>query len=130
MDIKQVCRHAYQERIALRTDLPTEFVRSLKTNERVPQFIDNLAKQLYRLPKDIKLETIKMAVYDMTDLFLNLQMRKVEEDHMSSVERHRIMQEEQTKSEMRAMADSLIGEENVTEEKPGTQTHHETVLIR
>lgn len=114
----------------MRTDIPEELRRALKTNERVPLFIDNLAKSLYRLPKDIRKETIILAVHDMTDLFINNIERKATERRMSRMEMHRLLEAEAKKAQLRAMADTLVGDETVTTDGKGNQIAHEVVRVK
>lgn len=71
----------YQERVALKGDIPSELKRALKTHERVPLFIDNLVAQINRFPKNrvrggklvpyqLDRNKLKMLVYSMTDIFI------------------------------------------------------------
>ncbi len=133
-DIKRFVRAKYDERVRMRTDLPSEFLRSLNSHERVPMMIDNLAASLYRSTKkfkDLKLETITMAVYDMTDLFLSNCMRHAHERGMSDLEKQRIRDEEAKKQALAAEADALIEgtDEQVTTDRRGNETSRQVIKI-
>ncbi len=128
-DIRSLCREQYAARIAMRIDIPADLKRALKTHERVPAFIDNLSKALYKVPKDIKTETIIMAVHSLTDLFISNVMRKSDESRMSAMEKHRLLADEAKKAAARAWADEVVGEEKVTRNAEGHETASQTVHI-
>ncbi len=123
-DIRKLCREQYALRVAMRFDIPDELRRCLKTHERVPLFIDNLSKSLYRAPKDIKVETIIKAVHDMTDYFIDMIMKKADHQRLSMMEQHRLLNEQAKKAAAEAAADALFGgEEQVTRDAKGNETN-------
>ncbi len=113
----------------MRMDIPEDLKRALKAHERVPTFIDNLAKNLYKLPKDIKTETVIMAVHNMTDLFVSNIMRKADESRMSIMEKHRLLADQAKKIAARALADELSGEETSVTNAQGHEISQETIRI-
>lgn len=106
MDVKTLCRDDYQEYITLR-EMPTELRRALKSHERVPVFIDNLAKELYHLPFPVSRETIKKCVYDLTEVFVRLVIKQSDERVMSDVEKMRRIQEADKIKAMDSLQDQL-----------------------
>jgi hypothetical protein len=87
-DLRRLVVADYQQCVSL-ASVPDELKRSLKTNERVPVFIDNLVVQISRA-KGVSRETIRTAVYDLTTTFLQLTHRKAEEMRMSDLARSTI----------------------------------------
>ena len=71
-------RNTYQEAIALK-QMPSDLRLALKSQERMPLFLENLAKELEiiqadRLKKNKKLyqeKTIKDTIYDFVDIFIS-----------------------------------------------------------
>lgn len=74
----------YQEALAL-APYPDEMKRALKGGERVPQFIDRMVMELGKVHLKIKPMTLKLAVYDMTGLFLKLVYKHAQERGMSEL---------------------------------------------
>jgi hypothetical protein len=89
MGLREYIIDDYRERIELRSDIPSELKKSLRTNERVPVFIDNLKKAIDGIPRKIKIDRMKLKnlVYDMTDIFINNVRTHCEQKHMSILER-------------------------------------------
>lgn len=98
MDIKQMIRADYQERVALRQDIPSEFKKSLKTHERIPVFVDNLAKEIGKIPDarrkngqplrwKLDRRKLKDLVYSMTDLFISSALKHCEDRHKSDLQK-------------------------------------------
>lgn len=79
MDYQKKVREYYQEAVRILPSISSELKHSLKSSERVPLFIDNLAveikkaqeHQIKRGKKPFTTKTIKETVYSMTELFLN-----------------------------------------------------------
>lgn len=130
-DIRKLCREQYAARVAMRQDIPIELKRALKTNERVPKFVDNLAQQLNnpKIRADIKRETIIMAIHDLTDVFIANVKRLAEEKHLSVLERQRRIQEQENLKLAREFIDSLNGEEEVSRDAKGNETVREVVEV-
>lgn len=88
MSLKAYILADYQEAIALNTSIPAELRRSLKTNERVPIFLERLAAQLDQIERrklNLSRMRIKSIVYDMTDFFVNNLKRKIDMDTKSKI---------------------------------------------
>lgn len=121
-DIRAFCRRVYQDTIAKHEN--TELKRALKTHERVPAFIDNLARELGGLTFDVKPATIEMCVRDMTNLFIRCVETGSKERLMSDLEKLRIKQREAEAEEFRKEAAELeaASEEYVAQDKAGNET--------
>lgn len=122
MDLLAIVRSDYQEAIAL-TEMDPELRRALKAHERVPRFIDNLAGQFFAAEKTIGAidrETIKLAVYDLTKLFITAVEQQAKERRASDLDK--LAAKEQREREARllelanAIADGGTNEIQVTEE--------------
>ncbi len=87
-EIRTICRRTYQKTIADDITIPSELRRALRTHERVPRFIDNLAQELSRVPKITK-EEIEVAARDMTGFFLVSFVVSAEQRVLSPIEKHR-----------------------------------------
>lgn len=78
MHYLKLVRNTYQEAIALK-QMPSDLRIALKSQERMPLFLENLAKELEiiqadRLKKNQKLyqeKTIKDTIYDFVDMFIH-----------------------------------------------------------
>ena len=128
-EIRDLCRKAYQERIAA-LDINVEFKRALKTHERVPQFIDNLATEFLNINHSVKRETIEKAVHDMTDFFVIGLQEKQKFQVMSDVAKMTIKKREDAKEEFRREAEALErkGTDYVTQNKDGETSHQVTEI--
>ncbi len=87
MDLRHLITSDYQEAINLLPGVPSELRKALKTHQRVPIFVDNLFKQISRLPPHLKPTRlrIKQIVYDMTNVFVTNVKRQVDEKHLSDL---------------------------------------------
>lgn len=121
-DIRSFCRRVYAETVAKCEN--TELRRALKTHERVPGFIDNLARDLGRLPFDVKPVTLEMAVRDMTNLFIRCVETNAKERVMSDLDKMLIKQREADAEEFRKEAAELeaASEEYVAQDQAGCET--------
>lgn len=98
--IRELCRKEYQ--FVVRTmEMPEELRRALKSHERVPLFIDNLAREFGKLTFQAKKETIVQAVHDMTKLFIVGVRANAEAMQMSSLERARLEREAEKAERMK-----------------------------
>jgi len=114
-DMKQMCRADFLEYIAMR-DMDSELKRALKAHERVPVFIDNLAREFYKCPIKISRETIKSAVYDMTEVFIGALILKANEALLSDVARGQIKAQQQQDKELKEVLSAIIdGQEETVE---------------
>ena len=126
-DIRELCRKIYRETVEA-ADINTELKRSLRTHERVPVFIDNLAAQFKGLRFTVKRDSIEKAVRDLTWWFIKAAERKAHENLMSDMEKLMIKAKEQAKEDFRREAEALEkkGAESVIEEN-GFETQRQTV---
>lgn len=82
MDLMDICRQDYQDYVR-QAPIHSELKRALKTHERVPGFIDNLARELRKAKQELKRETIRAAVWDLSAIFVQLVQRQAEEKLLS-----------------------------------------------
>lgn len=101
MDVRQMVITDYQERVAMRDDIPSELKRALKSHERVPLFVDNLTREINKIPearakakirRAFKMDRMKLKniVYDLTDIFINNVKAMAEQKAMSEAEQERL----------------------------------------
>jgi hypothetical protein len=126
MNLRQKCIQSYQETIRL-ADIPSDLRTSLKAHERVPKFIDNLAKEMRSIP-NLDSVTIKMMVHDLTHLFITSVRTKADEMRMSDLERIRRQKEKDDLESLKAMTESAQGVEHVETTSKG-ETTRSTVEI-
>jgi len=91
MSLRQTVIKHYQDAVKV-AKVPDELKRSLKTNERLPVFIDNLVVQIGMAPKNYKPEVVQYVVHQMTGQFLTNVHRKAEEARMSDLAKSTIRQ--------------------------------------
>lgn len=121
MDLMDVCRKAYQDTIR-DSDYPSEFKRFLRTHERVPKFVDNLAKD-FRNHAGMKFtrDQIEYAVREATKLFVFAAHRQAEERVMSPLAKAVLKKREDDKETFRKEAEALDrkGADHVFETRKG-----------
>ncbi len=129
MDVKHLCVQYFKEYLE-QVETDRELVRALKSHERVPVFIDNLARSLYHLPVRVSKQTIKTCVFDLTRIFTNCLKIKAKEMYMSDLEKSLIKKKEEEKIMADQLADAIFsqGKEEVVKNENGT-TYKETVRI-
>lgn len=128
-DVRALCRRIYRETIEKQEN--TELKRALRTHERVPAFIDNLAREVSRLKFSVKKESIEAMVRDMTAWFIkcvDLQAVARVESKMAQIMREKRAQEAE---EFRKEAEALEaqGEHRVTQDQKG-ETDHQIVRLK
>lgn len=131
-DIRTVCRREFRRYIE-ESDMPREFKATLKTHERVPVFIDNLAKQLSGLPHHINRDDIVGAVRDLTRTFIHAVKLKMDQDRRSQLENARLKAEADKATATDRQADYLesLGADRVqikTDEK-GNTIEKQTIVL-
>lgn len=103
MDWISVARRDYKEYLELhKADLPDGLLSALKTHERVPLFIDNLAKELQEVQArglSVDRVTIKNAVYDLTATFIETVKAQAETRQLSELEKIRRKEAQKTLDE-------------------------------
>ncbi len=128
-EIRTICRKAYQEQVAR---LPsTELRKALAAHERVPLFIDNLAREFSGCKFKITKEQIISAVNDMTKIFVSAVVMQAEERVLSPLRQAVMKEEKARKAEMNRLADAVIGKveasEQITQDAQGNQTSRSIV---
>lgn len=83
MDAKEFCRKIYRETIEKQDTVPSELKRALRTHERVPAFIDNLAKELLKVNPRTSRVNLELAVRDLTLLFVGAVKTAAEQKALS-----------------------------------------------
>lgn len=81
MSIRKLIEEDYRECVALMTNLPSEFKRALKTHERMPALFKKLESELVNVEKRLGVidrATIKMCVYDITNMFIRMAKAQVD----------------------------------------------------
>lgn len=102
----------YQQVISNAPNIPTELKKALKASERVPSFIDNLAKEFSHVGfKNISNNKLKDYATEMIMLFINLIRVKNEERIMSEAQRFKIKQQISDKAIIDKSADTGIIDE-------------------
>lgn len=121
MDIKDLCRKTYADFIDSYPFLNSELRRALKTHERIPVFIDNLAKDLGRLNHQVKRETVIKAVQDMTQFFIKTVEWQAQERLITPLEKALRKVRQSELAEIRANAQLLeeTGQTHVTKTEKG-----------
>lgn len=74
-----IIRRHYKERVKNHATCPTELREALKTNERVPAMIDNIAKDISKAEKSgvrFTVNDIQTMVYQATDILIELMVKK------------------------------------------------------
>lgn len=93
MNLKKFVRDSYREAVAFNKNIDDSLRTALKTNERVPQFIDNLVEEFRKIQK-MRVEQgkkpfdqkyLKDAVYDMTDVFICTLKEEARKKHESDI---------------------------------------------
>ncbi len=110
--------------------MPEEFRKFLRSHERVPQFVDNLSRELGNLKHTIKRETVVKMVEDMSAFFVHLAQRKAEEQALSPISKMMLRDKESRFKELKEQAEALdnLGVDHVTQDKKG-ETVRQTVII-
>lgn len=83
-------RQYYHEAVRL-ADAPSDLKDALKSHERVPVFVDNLADQFRQIQekrlKPIEEKHIREIVYEMTDLFIASVKAQAEERYQTQAQK-------------------------------------------
>lgn len=123
----ELARLTFKERINAREDIPREFKQALRAHERVPVFIDNLARELKKVPRLTK-DNLIFAVNQMTDVFVSCVMKKRDIDMMTHAQRSLIQKQEFEKELFKAQTELLEqkGADHVFSDQ-GIEEAHEIV---
>lgn len=126
MNAIELARKVYRQTV---DTMPPEYMPeglrvALRSHERVPLFIDNLAKQFAKVPHASR-ETLEQATRDMTIFFINAAKTAKDQKMMSVMKKLDLkrMIEDQAKKECEAKAFEEKGAEYVTSEKGLEEIH-------
>ncbi len=112
-------REYYNEAIRLHPTAPDELKHSLRSNERVPSFIDNLALEIQKV-QDMRLaqdknpfpdKTIQSLVYDMTNIFIGNVEKLAQERMMSDLDKQAIKAKADYQKDLQASASGKLSGE-------------------
>lgn len=119
-DVRELCRKTYREYIETQP-IPTELRRALRTHERVPNFIDNLSREIHKVHTGVKRETIIKMVEDMTKFFVIAVTQSAEEKAMSPIKKAMILARKAEADQFRKDAEQLerLGTNHVIETEKG-----------
>ena len=123
----------YQQHIANHPSIPHELKIALKSNERVPAFLDNLVVEFSKpYFKQISNNKIRDYSTQMIDLFINLVRQKANERMMSEAAKYQVQKNIENKQVIdNAVTSGIIDEEVLSaiqdydfkkEESPKTET--------
>lgn len=130
-------RNTYQEAIALK-QMPSDLRLALKSQERMPLFLENLAKELEiiqadRLKKNKKLyqeKTIKDTIYDFVDIFISTVESEAQNRMKSDVQKMIDKQKEDERKDLEKTASGQVSGdyEEIFKEGGITTTEDRSVL--
>lgn len=131
-EIRDLCRKTYQEWVNGGA-YPAELKRALRAHERVPLFIDNLAKEFTTMKFKVKKEQIISAVRDLTRVFISNVIREAEERALSPLKIAMMKAEQSRKDEMSRLADAVnrLGDQNekIIQDSAGNKTSRATINL-
>lgn len=107
---RTLVRTTYDEAVKLHATAPSDLKVALKSHERVPQFIDNLAMEFTKVA-DLRskkaqalpaVKHLKEIVYDMTDVFISGLIQENERMRESEIKKAQRLIEKQNKENLDA----------------------------
>lgn len=116
MYYKKLVEQAYQEALALNKNVNAELRAALRSHERMPLFLSNLAKNLedlqasrrglnrYIYPEN----QLRQIVYDFTEVFISGVVAEAESRYRSEVQKQMLAQQEQAKKDLEATASGNV----------------------
>ncbi len=111
MDLRTKIINEYQMTV-LHAPINSELKRALKYNERVPMFINKLQREISDAPVKLTDDQIAYAVKSMTELFLKLIEKTADEKHISEIEKHRRIAENEAAIEKEKVGSAIaLGKE-------------------
>lgn len=114
----------YQATVAM-ADIPTELKHALKTNERVPAFINNLERELIAVPHKFRTElTIRNTVHDLTNVFLNSIQRKANEDALTTAAKQALKDKASKAAKQESIVNDMIQGKEIDAERILEVTDH------
>lgn len=128
-EIRDLCRQTFRETV-LTMEIPRELKVALKVHERVPVFIDNLAKELSTTQFKVTKEHVIQATRDLTKTFALLVERQAKERVMSDIGKAMIRDQADKQVQLQRDVETLegLGTEDVITTKEGS-TLKQTIAI-
>lgn len=115
MSLRQIIEETYKQTVQ-QAEIPSDLRDALKANERVPQFLRNLERELAVMPS--KLQTREQAVFatrELTLFFIRNVQRRANEMMLSDAEKMRIKTEHHNAQVLdRAATTGIIDEEVIS----------------
>lgn len=120
-EIRDLCRKTYRETIA-GLDISPDFKRALRIHERLPAFIDNLARELSTMKFKVTKEHVINSTRGMTKMFVANVERQNRERVMSDLAKMDLRKQAESKEKLDKALDKFesLGTEDVIETKKGT----------
>lgn len=104
MNIREFCVKTYQEYVRT-TPMNEDLRRALKSHERVPVFINNMARELAQ--SKAKKETVEQAVRDMTKYFISQVEAQAKFRAMSDLAKMTLQADQAKKEKLNEHVDDL-----------------------
>lgn len=116
MYYKKLVEQAYQEALALNKNVNAELRAALRSHERMPLFLSNLAKNLedlqasrrglnrYIYPEN----QLRQIVYDFTEVFISGVVAEAESRYRSEVQKQMLAQQAQANKDLEATASGKV----------------------
>lgn len=129
-ELKRLCRETYQRTIK-DAPFPKELKLALRSHERVPVFIDNLAKEIGKISFKVKRETIEQTVRDMTLYFVEVVKFQAEDRVMSPIRAAMLKMEIEKKKALEKLSEALEsqGADCVTTNEKGHETSRQEITL-
>ena len=116
MYYRRLVEETYKEAIALNNKIPSDLRSALKSHNKIPLFLHNLALELDKLQalkqkqgKEPIAETkLKQIVYDFTDLFIVGVKAKAEADYQSDIQKQMLAAKAQAEKDLDATASGKV----------------------
>lgn len=116
MYYRRLVEETYKEAIALNNKIPSDLRSALKSHNKIPLFLHNLALELDKLQalkqkqgKEPMAETkLKQIVYDFTDLFIVGVKAKAEADYQSDIQKQMLAAKAQAEKDLDATASGKV----------------------
>lgn len=116
MYYRRLVEETYKEAIALNNKIPSDLRSALKSHNKIPLFLHNLALELDKLQtlkqkqgKEPIAETkLKQIVYDFTDLFITGVKAKAEADYQSDIQKQMLAAKAQAEKDIDATASGKV----------------------
>lgn len=116
MYYRRLVEETYKEAIALNNKIPSDLKAALKSHQKIPLFLHNLALELDKLQmlkqkqgqQPIAETKLKQIVYDFTDLFITGVKAKAEADYQSDIQKQMLAAKAQAEKDIDATASGKV----------------------